>query len=58
MHQRGARTAAKQGLPVQVTTFPKGKTIFRMAIYVMLALAICLFFFGFWLIGHLYPGVD
>jgi hypothetical protein len=47
-----------KGLPIQIMTFPNGEKIFRMAIYVMLALAICLFFFGFWLIGYLYPGVD
>jgi len=47
-----------KGLPIQVMPSPKSERLFRRAVYIVLAMAFALFFFGFWLIGHLYHGVD
>jgi hypothetical protein len=46
----------RKGLPIIIPS-PKSERLFRRAVYVALAAAICLFFLGFRLIGYLYPGI-
>jgi hypothetical protein len=48
----------RKGLPIRIMSSPKSEKLFRMAVYLVLTLAIVLFFLGFRLIGYLYPGVD